>query len=82
MGRPIGSNTQYRYTIAAEDFPLVTDHWEISSQLRKQFLKMGFKSKCIRSYGLDNPFSTEDARVIMIKSALTHGKMEIEVVIA
>lgn len=82
IGRPVGSQTRFRYAAQAGSFPEVLHPEALCRTPRLQYLKMGFTTKCVKSYGLDNPFSTEDAKVIMIKTALLHQRMEIEVVIA
>lgn len=49
--------------------------------LRLAFRKQGFRARTIRNYRMDNPYSTFEGRAIMVKDAISHNRMEIEVVI-
>lgn len=81
-GRPIGSKTRYRYHLDGMEFEEARSYISLCKLLRIQFLRMGFTTKCVKSYSLDNLFMTDEARVVMIKAALNHELRKIEVVIA
>lgn len=79
MGRPEEINFPRYYRLGDPDFVLnrfTCDH------LRLAFRNQGFRARTIRNYRLDNPYSTFEGRAIMVKDAISHNRMEIEVVIA
>lgn len=78
MGRPEESNFKH-YWNGFGDYILDKRRCDT---LRIHFRKIGFKAKCIRAYRLDNPYMQFNSRAIMVKDAISHNRMEIEVVIA